>query len=107
MKIVAFKLKSSNKKIQKSFSEDSRSCSSMLRHEFQNSRFQPTFIKKEHLQRVLGNQWKEELELGRSMRKELAGKIKEPKLKYRFLPIPQKAVFSKNRIEMAFYGFCI
>ena len=49
MKIVALELKSSNKKIQKSFSEDSRLRSSMLRHEFLVGKtvFNPTKLKHE------------------------------------------------------------
>jgi len=74
---------------------------------FQKGWFQPTFVKKERIRQVLGNQWKEELELGYMCWKGLAGKIKELKLKYRFQLNPLNAVFSKNHVKshIVLYGF--
>ena len=75
---------------------------------FQKGWFYPLFVNNKRLQQVLGNQWKEELGLGCSSTwKELAGKIKESKLKYRFPLIPQNAVFSRNHLKAhtILYGF--
>ena len=76
-------------------------------HKFQKGWFYPTFVKKERLQQVLGNQWKEELGLGCNCWKELAGRIKESKLKYRFPLNPLNAVFSRNHLKSCTttYGF--
>ena len=77
-------------------------------HKFQKGWFYPLFVNNKRLQQVLGNQWKEELGLGCSSTwKELAGKIKESKLKYRFPLIPQNAVFSRNHLKAhtILYGF--
>ena len=76
-------------------------------HKFQKGWFHPSFIKKERLRQVLGNQWKEELELGCNTWKELAGRIKESKLKYRFPLNPLNAVFSRNHLKAhtVLYGF--
>lgn len=61
---------------------------------FEKGWFQPMFITKQRLQKVLGNQWKKELKLNCKSWKELTRKIKELKLKYRFQLIPLNAVFS-------------
>lgn len=61
---------------------------------FEKGWFQPMFITKQRLQKVLGNQWKKELKLSCKSWKELTRKIKELKLKYRFQLIPLNAVFS-------------
>lgn len=61
-------------------------------HKFKKGWYQPSFISKQRLQQVIGNQWKEELWVGCNCWKNLAGKIKESKLKYRFPLIPQNAV---------------
>ena len=76
-------------------------------HKFQKGWFQPNFVKKERIKQVLGNQWKEELELGYMCWKGLAGKIKELGLKYRFQLNPLNAVFSKNYVKnhIVLYGF--
>ena len=66
---------------------------------FQKGWFQPSFVSKERVKQVLGNQWKKELGLGYQSWKTLAGKVKELKLKYRFPLIPQSAVFSKHYIK--------
>ena len=55
----------------------------------------PRVISTRRYKEVLGNQWKEELELAYMSWKGLAGKIKESKLKYRFQLNPSNAVFSK------------
>ena len=56
-------------------------------------------IKQQRYKEVLGNQWKEELELRYMSWKGLAGIIKKSKLKYRFQLQPLKAVFSKTYIN--------
>jgi len=61
-------------------------------HKFRKGWYQPPFVKKERLKQVLGNQWKEELELGYQSWKTLATEIKESKLKYRFPLIGSNAV---------------
>ena len=61
-------------------------------HKFRKGWYQPGFVTKQRLQQVIGNQWKEELWVGCNCWKNLAGKIKESKLKYRFPLIPQNAV---------------
>ena len=62
---------------------------------FEKGWFQPSFISKQRLMQVLGNQWKEELGQGYQSWKGLSGEIKELKLKYRFPLLPNQAVFSK------------
>ena len=76
-------------------------------HKFQKGWFYPSFVTKQKLKQVLGNQWKEELKLGFGFWVGLGGKIKELKLKYRFQLDPLKAVFSKNYIKkhLILYAF--
>ena len=61
-------------------------------HKFRKGWYQPSFVTKERVRQVLGNQWKEEPRSGRMTWKMLAGKIKESKLKYRFPLDPSNAV---------------
>ena len=68
-------------------------------HKFQKGWYQPSFISKQRLQQVLGNQRKEELELDCGCWKGLAGIIKKSKLKYRFQLQPLNAVFSHFDIK--------
>ena len=63
---------------------------------FEKGWFQPSFVSKQRLMQVLGNQWKEELGQGYQSWKGLSGKIKESKLKYRFQLNPLNAVFRKR-----------
>ena len=56
----------------------------------------PRVISTRRYKEVLGNQWKEELELAYMSWKGLAGKIKESKLKYRFRLNPSNAVFQSK-----------
>ena len=56
-------------------------------------------ITQQRYREVLGNQWKEELELAYMSWKGLSGIIKKSKLKYRFQLQPSKAVFSKTYIK--------
>ena len=63
---------------------------------FEKGWFQPSFVSKQRLMHVLGNQWKEELGQGYQSWKGLSGKIKESKLKYRFQLNPLNAVFRKR-----------
>ena len=74
---------------------------------FEKGWFQPSFVSKQRLMQVLGNQWKEELGLGYQSWKGLSGEIKELKLKYRFPLLPNQAVFSKfhNKMLSYFYVF--
>jgi hypothetical protein len=62
--------------------------------EFTKGWIYPRVISTRRYKEVLGNQWKEELELAYMSWKGLAGKIKESKLKYRFQLNPSNAVFS-------------
>ena len=69
-------------------------------HKFQKGWIYPSYsIKQQRYKEVLGNQWKEELELRYMSWKGLAGIIKESKLKYRFQLQPLNAVFSKTYIN--------
>ena len=61
---------------------------------FEKGWIYPRVISAQRYREVLGNQWKEELELAYMSWKGLAGKIKEQKLKYRFQLNPSNAVFS-------------
>ena len=72
---------------------------------FEKGWFQPCFVSKQRLMKVLGNQWKEELGLGYQSWKGLSGEIKELKLKYRFQLLPQNAVFSKFHSKMLSYRY--
>ena len=74
---------------------------------FEKGWFQPSFVSKQRLMQVLGNQWKEELGQGYQSWKGLSGEIKESKLKYRFPLLPNQAVFSKfhNKMLSYFYVF--
>ena len=74
---------------------------------FEKGWFQPGFVSKHRLMKVLGNQWKEELGQGYQSWKGLSGEIKELKLKYRFPLLPNHAVFSKfhNKRLLYFYVF--
>ena len=56
-------------------------------------------ITQQRYREVLGNQWKEELELAYMSWKGLSGIIKKSKLKYRFQLQPSKAVFSKTYLN--------
>ena len=56
----------------------------------------PGVISTQRYKEVLGNRWKEELELAYMSWKGLAGKIKESKLKYRFQLNPSNAVFQSK-----------
>ena len=60
---------------------------------FQKGWIYPRVVSAQRYKEVLGNQWKEELELAYMSWKGLAGKIKESKLKYRFQLNPSNAVF--------------
>ena len=67
---------------------------------FQKGWIYPSYnIKQHRYVEVLGNQWKEELELRYMSWKGLAGIIKKSKLKYRFPLQPSNAVFSKTYIN--------
>ena len=67
---------------------------------FQKGWIYPSYsIKQQRYREVLGNQWKEELELAYMSWKGLAGIIKKSKLKYRFQLQPSNAVFSKTYIH--------
>ena len=72
---------------------------------FEKGWFQPSFVSKQRLMQVLGNQWKEELGLGYQSWKGLSGEIKELKLKYRFQLNPSNAVFSKFHNKMLTYRY--
>ena len=72
---------------------------------FEKGWFQPSFVSKQRLMHVLGNQWKEELGLGYQSWKGLSGEIKELKLKYRFQLNPSNAVFSKFHNKMLSYRY--
>ena len=72
---------------------------------FEKGWFQPSFVSKQRLKHVLGNQWKEELGLGYQSWKGLSGEIKELKLKYRFQLVPQNAVFSKFHNKRLSYRY--
>ena len=64
---------------------------------FQKGWIYPSYAIAQHrYKEVLGNQWKEELELAYMSWKGLAGIIKKSKLKYRFPLQPSNTVFSKN-----------
>ena len=60
---------------------------------FEKGWIYPRVISTRRYKEVLGNQWKEELELAYMSWKGLAGKIKESKLKYRFRLNASNAVF--------------
>ena len=67
---------------------------------FQKGWIYPSYeITQQRYKEVLGNQWKEELELRYMSWKGLAGIIKKSKLKYRFQLQPSNAVFSKNYLK--------
>ena len=67
---------------------------------FQKGWIYPSYnIKQQRYREVLGNQWKEELELRYMSWKGLAGIIKKSKLKYRFQLQPSNAVFSKTYLN--------
>lgn len=67
---------------------------------FQKGWIYPSYnLKQQRYREVLGNQWKEELELAYMSWKGLAGIIKKSKLKYRFQLQPSKAVFSHFDIK--------
>ena len=69
-------------------------------HKFQKNWIYPSYnLKQQRYEEVLGNQWKEELELAYMSWKGLAGIIKKSKLKYRFQLQPSKAVFSHFNIK--------
>ena len=72
---------------------------------FEKGWFQPSFVSKQRLIQVLGNQWKEELGQGYQSWKGLSGEIKELKLKYRFPLLPNQAVFSKFHNKMLSYRY--
>ena len=72
---------------------------------FEKGWFQPGFVSKQRLIRVLGNQWKEELGQGYQSWKGLSGEIKELKLKYRFQLNPSNAVFSKFHNKRLIYAY--
>ena len=72
---------------------------------FEKGWFQPSFVSKQRLMQVLGNQWKEELGQGYQSWKGLSGEIKESKLKYRFPLLPNQAVFSKFHNKMLSYRY--
>ena len=61
---------------------------------FEKGWFQPSFISKQRLMQVLGNQWKEELGQGYQSWKGLVAEIKKSKLKYRFPLKAENAVLS-------------
>ena len=67
--------------------------------EFEKGWIYPRVINTQRYKEVLGNQWKEELELAYMSWKGLSGKIKESKLKYRFQLNPSNAVFSKTYLK--------
>ena len=64
-------------------------------HKFRKGWYQTSFITKQRMKDVIGNQWKEELWQTYMSWKTLAGEIKKSKLKYRFQLHPENAVFSK------------
>ena len=67
---------------------------------FQKGWIYPSYeITQQRYKEVLGNQWKEELELRYMSWKGLAGIIKKSKLKDRFQLQPSNAVFSKNYLK--------
>ena len=66
---------------------------------FQKGWFYPSFVSKQKMQQVLGNQWKEELELGCTSWKGLGDIIKKSKLRYRFQLQSSNAVFSKTYVR--------
>lgn len=67
---------------------------------FQKGWIYPSYeISQQRYEEVLGNQWKEELELAYMSWKGLAGIIKKSKLKYRFQLQPSNAVFSHFDIK--------
>ena len=66
---------------------------------FEKGWIYPRVISTQRYKEVLGNQWKEELELAYMSWKGLSGKIKESKLKYRFQLNPSNAVFSKTYLK--------
>lgn len=67
---------------------------------FQKGWIYPSYnIQQHRYAEVLGNQWKEELELRYMSWKGLAGIVKKSKLKYRFPLQPSNAVFSKTYIN--------
>ena len=69
-------------------------------HKFQKNWIYPSYnLKQQRYREVLGNQWKEELELAYMSWKGLAGIIKKSKLKYRFPLQPSNAVFSKTYLN--------
>ena len=72
---------------------------------FEKGWFQPSFVSKQRLMQVLGNQWKEELGQGYQSWKGLSGEIKELKLKYRFQLNPSNAVFSKFHNKRLIYAY--
>ena len=99
MKTISFRFKYEDKN-QDVLLEDSRICSAIRK-----GWFQPSFVSKQRLMQVLGNQWKEELGQGYQSWKGLSGKIKELKLKYRFQLNPSNAVFSKFHNKMLSYRY--
>ena len=113
MKTISFRFKYEDKHLQDVLLEDSRICSAMkrfvfnrlLEKKFEKGWFQPSFVSKQRLMQVLGNQWKEELGLGYQSWKGLSGEIKELKLKYRFQLNPSNAVFSKFHDKMLSYRY--
>ena len=64
-------------------------------HKFRKGWYQPSFVTKERVRQVLGNQWKEEPGSGHMTWKMLAGKIKESGFRYRFPLDPSNAVLRK------------
>ena len=68
---------------------------------FEKGWIYPRVISTQRYKEVLGNQWKEELELAYMSWKGLSGKIKESKLKYRFQLNPLNAVF-QSRLSKKF-----
>ena len=66
---------------------------------FEKGWIYPKIVSDQHIQQVLGNQWKKELMLDYMSWKGLSGIIKKSKLKYRFQLQPLNAVFSKNYLK--------
>ena len=78
-----------------------RSC-----HKFRKGWYQPSFVTKQRMKDVIGNQWKEELGLGYQSWKTLATEIKESKLKYRFPLIGSNAVLRTPHVKAYSKYYC-
>ena len=75
-------------------------------HKFKKGWYQPSFVTKQRMKDVIGNQWKEELWQPYMSWKTLATEIKESKLKYRFPLIGSNAVLRIPHIKAYSKYYC-